>query len=309
MQGIHWALLLLPAMLWGYFTLNDGIWWIENIIGYPALFAVGYSLWCLIMLMIKHWLKAGICALLVGCFLLLSPSQSRDLFARCDNPLSIIQYNLFYSNPNLNQLITYLIQNPADLVVLQEVSPSVGERLQTLTDIYPYYYGGQPGVGYPSSQMILSRFPLEQASVYTTPDQQHVIFSTWQAGKQSPLLLVSAHPVSPRSEELWHRRNAILATIESLLDQYESREVLVVGDFNLSARSLRFMRLFSGFQTAPVASWPIWAQKMETPSWSMVAIDHLWLRSTQGTRKICTRHSQAVPRGSDHRMVVTKIGY
>ncbi|MDN3685681.1 hypothetical protein QW180_27310 [Vibrio sinaloensis] len=52
------------------------------------------------------------------------------------------------------------------MVVLQEVAPEVGERLKTLSDVYPFQYGGQTGVGYPSSQMILSQTELTNMSVF-----------------------------------------------------------------------------------------------------------------------------------------------
>ena len=204
-------------------------------------------------------------------------------------------------------MLSFLHKQELDLVVLQEIAPEVGERLQTLSDVYPFQYGGQSGVGYPSSQMILSKTELKNMSIFMTPDHQAVIKGDWRPNKHQTFSLITAHPPSPRSNALWHRRNALIRTIESLTVEYPSDEVLIVGDFNLSSVSLRYSTLFPQFQSAPVASWPKWPLDFATPAWSMIAIDHLWLKST--TRKLCHRESLEEPSGSDHKAVLTLVGY
>jgi hypothetical protein len=67
--------------------------------------------------------------------------------------------------------------------------------------------------------------------------------------------------------------------------------------------------LFPSYQTLPVASWPNWASDFTTPDFSMIAIDHLWLKSAASGRRICERRSVARPNGSDHKIVITRIGY
>ncbi|EGU48467.1 hypothetical protein VII00023_18114 [Vibrio ichthyoenteri ATCC 700023] len=300
---------MLPAGLWLAFFLNDDIWWLENITGYPALLALLYSLIALISFAFRRWSKCLISILLSLAFFMLTPVTERTVLSQCQNSVSILQYNVFYQNPDVNQLVNYLINHPADLVVLQEVSPQIGEKLQSLSDIYPYIYGGQEGVGYPSGQMILSRYLLSDSSVFMTPDQQSIIRTTWQAGQQQAITIFAAHPPSPRSKPLWYRRNALIKTIESLNRQYPRDEVLVIGDFNLSSRSIRFTQLFLGFQTEPVASWPNWTQLIPTPSSSMIGIDHLWLKSANGLRRICQRERLSMPQGSDHSMILTTIGF
>ena len=303
-----WLLIVFPAGLWAVLYFNDDIWWLENITGYPALFAGLYLGLVVRFLFGQRWRMALTCATLAMTFLMLTPPNERTLVVRCDNSISVLQYNMFYANPYTNELLTYLISQSADLVILQEVTPQVGERLQSLNDRYPYIYGGQEGVGYPSSQMILSRYPLNGTSVLITPDGQSIIRTNWQVGLQK-IIVFAAHPPSPRTKASWYRRNVLIETIESLIRLYPSDDVLVVGDFNLSSRSVRFTQSFLDFQTVPVASWPNWAQGMTTPSSSMIAIDHLWLKSTNEARKICHRSSQSVLRGSDHKMVLTTIGY
>lgn len=308
-RGFVWLVVFAPSIGWVILSFYESTWWIENIVAFPALFLFAYWILAAFLLLIKHWSAGAVCMLLSGVFFLLSPQAKRVQVSHCVTPISIAQYNLYYGNQDINAFINYLISDPKDLVVLQEVAPEIGEKLKKLDDIYPYYYGGQEGIGYPSSQMILSRSPLTDMSVYLTPDEQAIIRGTWHPNRHLALTLVAAHPPSPRTKALWYRRNALIRTIESLNELYPSDEMLVVGDFNLSSVSLRFGQIFSSFQTLPVASWPNWAEQFSTPDFSMIAIDHLWLKSAASGRRICDRRSIAKPNGSDHKLVETTIGY
>ncbi|MEL7413176.1 MAG: endonuclease/exonuclease/phosphatase family protein [Pseudomonadota bacterium] len=306
LRVIKWILLFLPASIWLVARQSHDVWWAENLTSIPALLLFAYLAFALVLLVCRHWVKALTAIAISGAFVpFLLPTQITNN-QTCENPLTIVQFNLFYENPDINQFINYLLKHPADLVVMQELSPQVGEKLHLLNDIYPFYYGGQRGVGYPSNQMILSRYPLEPVSIYHTPDGQEVIRATWQV--DNPITLMTAHPPSPRTEPLWQRRNALIRTIETLTELYPTSEMIVIGDFNLSAASPRFDGLFSRFQSRPVASWPTSIKGVSVPSFAMIGIDHLWLKSENSNRMICSRASTNQPNGSDHRLVTTLIG-
>ncbi|MHA2796957.1 endonuclease/exonuclease/phosphatase family protein [Vibrio harveyi] len=306
LRVIKWIMLFLPASIWLVARQYHDIWWAENLTSIPALILFVYFSLALALLVFRRWAKAIFSALIgFASIAFLLPTQITNN-QTCENPLAIVQFNLFYENPDINQFINYLLKHPADLVVMQELSPQVGEKLHLLDDIYPFYYGGQRGVGYPSNQMILSRYPLEPVSIYHTPDGQEVIRATWQV--DTPITLMTAHPPSPRTEPLWQRRNALIRTIETLTDLYPTLEMIVIGDFNLSAASPRFNGLFSRFQTQPVASWPTSVKGLPVPAFAMIGIDHLWLKSENSNRRICSRASADQPNGSDHKLVTTLIG-
>ncbi|WP_199436077.1 endonuclease/exonuclease/phosphatase family protein [Vibrio owensii] len=306
LRVIKWIVLFLPASIWLVTRQYHDIWWAENLTSIPALLLFVYLGFALVLLVCRHWAKAIFSALIgFASIAFLLPTQITNN-QTCENPLTIVQFNLFYENPDINQFINYLLKHPADLVVMQELSPQVGDKLHLLDDVYPFYYGGQRGVGYPSNQMILSRYPLEPVSIYHTPDGQEVIRATWQV--DNPITLMTAHPPSPRTEPLWQRRNALIRTIETLTDLYPTPEMIVIGDFNLSASSPRFDGLFSRFQTQPVASWPTSVKGLPVHAFAMIGIDHLWLKSENSNRMICSRASTDQPNGSDHRLVTTLIG-
>ena len=145
----------------------------------PSLFLIVYIVFALIFALRLKWAPSAICIVLAGAFTLMAPKSNQNLVSRCANSVSVVQFNLYYENPDVNAFINYLLTKPADLVVMQEVAPEIGERLKMLSDIYPHFYGGQKGVGYPSSQMILSVSPLKNMSVFMTPDEQNIIRGTW----------------------------------------------------------------------------------------------------------------------------------
>lgn len=307
LRWINWLVVFCPTLIWLAFALRDVSWWTENIVAFPSLFLVSYLVFALVFSLFRQWAHAISCLMFSVVFWLLTPVSQQKLTSECANPIRVGQFNTFYGNSDINQVLNFLLSQELDLVVLQEVAPEVGERLKTLSDVYPFQYGGQTGVGYPSSQMILSQTELTNMSVFMTPDQQAVIKGKWRPSKHQAFTLITAHPPSPRSKELWYRRNALIRTIASLTVEYPNDETLIVGDFNLSSISLRYSKLFPEFQSAPVASWPKWSVDVKTPAWTMISIDHLWLKSTE--RKICQRQSLDTPNGSDHKFVLTQIGY
>ncbi|MEZ9233456.1 endonuclease/exonuclease/phosphatase family protein [Vibrio amylolyticus] len=310
MKLLLWLAVLSPAIIWtvSYYTLPR--WWLENITAYPAIFLICYVILFTFSAIAKDP-TLTLTSLCLGIFFFsLTPKNSQTVTA-CSNDLTydVIQYNAYYGNANINSFINELIRSPADLVVMQEVSPELGEKLYSIDDIYPFRYGGQEGVGYPSSQLILSRQPLTGLSVFHTPDAQNIISGEWQVTQNHSIHLITAHPPSPRDQSLWYRRNALIRTIESMTTRYPFPDTLIVGDFNLSSKSELFTQLFSDFDTAPVASWPNWFSNFMPPAFVMIAIDHLWLKSNENNWFICSRKALKHVKGSDHLMIRTQIGF
>ena len=304
-----WICLVLPVLFWALLRQHNDLWWIDNIVSIPSVILLVYLIYTVFLLFRRKWVIGISSFIITLCFIpFLVPSEVHRT-DKCEGKLKVAQFNLFYENPDINQFINYLIKNPVDLVIMQELSPSVGDKLHLLDDLYPFYYGGQHHVGYPSNQMILSKYPLEPVTIYHTPDGQEVIRATWQVEEGEAITLMSAHPPSPRNERLWQRRNALIRTIEMLAEVYPSDEMMVVGDFNISAASPSFSGLFEEFQSSPVSSWPTSIKGLPIPGFTMIGIDHFWLKSKSMQRKICRRQSLSHPEGSDHRLVTTVVGY
>ena len=225
----------------------------------------------------------------------------------CSATVLIVQFNVFYENMNIDAFIDYLHSEPADLVVMQEVSPMHRKNLSSLAELYPYQFKGMNGMNTASDQMILSRTPLLSMSIYPAPDTEKIIMGLWQISDDKQISLITAHLPSPRNAVRWQRRNTAISFIEQLVKNHSSEDMLIIGDFNLSSASLRYRRIFSDFTHFPVVSWPNLQKGSRMPTFAMIAIDHLWLKSRQQGWQICSRSTKRSPDGSDHKMVLTKI--
>jgi len=304
---IKWIFLFLPALIWFTFRHYHNVWWMENVSSIPIFILFIYLFLFVILVIFHHWLKAIASVIAVGYFSsLLLPSEV-NIRETCKKSLSIVQFNLFYENPDVNQFINYLLRHPADLVIIQEVSQQAGDKLRSLDDIYPFYYKGHHGVGYSSNQMILSRYPVDPISTYHILGSDMIIRALWRVDGEV-ITLIIAHAPSPRTEVLWEKRNALIRNIEVYTELYPASEMIIVGDFNLSAASPRYNKLFPRFQSQPVASWPSSIKKVLIPTFTMIGIDHLWIKSDNVSRTICSRTSTNQAGRSDHRLVTTIIG-
>ncbi|OCH49028.1 endonuclease/exonuclease/phosphatase family protein [Aliivibrio fischeri] len=299
-------ILLLPSAIWGMSFELSNLWWLENITGIPSILITYYIGLCIVFAFLHYYVFSGLALLLSCIWFMLSPSSSYSN-GQCVNPLTIVQYNLYYTNPNRSPFLDYLEKNEIDLVVLQETAPWHGDRFMELIDKYPYQFGGTPGLGYPSGQMIISKQPLN-LKAQNTPAGHYMISGVWQSSKHRPVSLYTAHPPSPRSEQLWHERNALIGSLERLSDYSPYADTLIIGDFNLSANTRRFTDAYQDYHTAPLQSWPREIKGLPIPSFSRIAIDHFWIRNSEKPSLfICKREALPQFSGSDHSAVMTYL--
>ena len=296
------------------------IWWLDNLFSYPIGLMAFNALLILIALLMRYrvlLVGSTLCALALIWFIpnsksevVLQPQKKGEVSqdqsaAHCSSSLKIIQFNALYENTDYNRLLNLLLQEQADLVVLQEVAPALEDKLSTLDDIYPYIYGGKTHAKVPSSQFILSKEVILHFSVKPFTEKNKILQGDWQIAPQTSLRLIATHLPSPRNSTLWEERNAMLTHVETLANESDMANTIVLGDFNLSSMNARFRSHFEGFETRPVASWPEWLTRYPTPAFTMISIDHLWLKSAQFS--LCSRQGFLPSLGSDHRMIITKI--
>jgi endonuclease/exonuclease/phosphatase (EEP) superfamily protein YafD len=299
---------LLPLPLAVYLRFFEPSWQLENLAAFLSLFTIYFGLLALIFLMMRHWLVFTGLLLTVLLFTLGMSNISINQSACATNRLSVLQYNVFFDNPSLSSLIDYVNQAQPDMVVLQEVSPRHGQALEALFRSYPYYYGGQIRVGYPSGQMVLSKTPLYGMTTHRTTAGHAFISFVWQTRFEQDVMVIAAHPPSPRNQKHWNERNDMLAEIETLALRSPLTFNLVVGDFNLASTTRRFDKFLPMFHTAPIHSWPVFLKRWHLPTYPIVAIDHLWVSNENSDRSpICQRKRVMEITGSDHAAVMTVL--
>ncbi len=306
---LYIGLVLVPSLVFGWAGQYSQLWWLENLAGIPAIIVGFYSALCLFFLLLSLY-RFFVCslALVVIWFLFLLPAKF-EANQSCANPLSIVQYNLRYENPDLSAFIEYIRTQPLDLVILQEVSPAHGEQFRVLDNVYPFQYGGQAKIGYPSGQMVLSKGLLYGMSVHSSAYGHKLIRGVWQPNNEIDIALFVGHPPSPRNEALWLARNSTMDALETLVSSSALGTTVVVGDFNLSSHSRRFKGMLARFEQQPVRSWPTSFAGIKFPELSMIGIDHLWLKSDSHEKYgICSRRTLQEFEGSDHSPILTVVG-
>ncbi|MEZ8966688.1 endonuclease/exonuclease/phosphatase family protein [Vibrio breoganii] len=287
----------------------SGAWWAENLTAVPFVMLVAYLALSLLSMFLKEKVLSAINIGFALLFYSITPNSKAVTQDACGDTVTIVQYNLAFENTNLKQFTDFLERTQPDLVVMQEVSPEHGQAFAHLSNLYPHRYGGQPKVGYPSNQLILSRHLLYGMSVFRTPDGQNIIRGIWQPRVGVDIGLLAAHPPSPRTKALWYRRDALIRTAEYLANSSAVERNMVIGDFNLSSSSPSYKNAFVGYQSLPVASWKGIRSDIQIPAIAMASIDHLWLTSgVNSDFSICAREALSEVQGSDHVPVKTLLG-
>lgn len=300
-------ILTIPTLVWVSGLLFSNIWWQENILSVTAIPFLFYCLALIFTLFLRNTLQFTFCLPFIFLWGYIHPLDNSKSLSQCPQTLKVFQYNLRYENPSLDPLFYYLQQYPQHLLVFQETTPEHGSFLkESLRTQYPYQFGGQPRVGYPSGQLVLSQYPLFNMKTIATQAGHQIIHGIWHPPTHDPIELYTAHPPSPRNAQLWAERNTLLKTLNDLVEDYidtdnASPAQLIVGDFNLSSTSERYQTLFGGFNSQPVSSWPNWSGLWQ---YLTISIDHLWAHYPL---EICKRKALMNMEGSDHRPIVTYL--
>ncbi len=143
--------------------------------------------------------------------------------------VSIFFANINSQNSEKGKLVSYLRENPPDIVLLVEVNYSWSKELSGLESIYPYskmiVRDGNFGMA------TLSRTPLEVENVFV--DRENMIPALFLKAESSIglLNLVLLHPFPPLGHLATIIRNQYLSALSHRISDFNS-PLLVCGDFN-----------------------------------------------------------------------------
>lgn len=221
--------------------------------------------------------------------------------ARPPRTISVLAYNVFHRNADLDAVLQVIRTSEADLVALAEVSPALRARLAELRDLYPQQRVGR--FGNAGAVAILSRAPIETAyQDQLSRDGRTGLFAR-VATSIGRLWFVAVHPQSPiASAENAASRDAYLRTLGRRVARLDG-PVIVAGDFNTTVFSPAFTRLARTAGLAGGTAW--WATTF--PSWLPpgigIAIDHVLV-----SRDLTVDAPTALDAGgSDHRPIRTRV--
>jgi vancomycin resistance protein VanJ len=162
---------------------------------------------------------------------------------------TVMTYNVTRGDPGVEEILSIIEGEKADVVALQEVSPEVAEALPRLGDRYPYQALHPTPDGY-SGCGVLSRFPLGDDEAFPLVEEMHLSQRlVLEVGGES-LHLFNAHLQPPRvpgerlGGSLLFVPTRYDTTIQDqelarLLEEVDGAKgpVVVVGDFNMTEGS------------------------------------------------------------------------
>lgn len=213
------------------------------------------------------------------------PSSSRK---PATPTLAIASANVRAGNPDPAPLAAWLRAQPADVVVLVELTPGYADRSQdALADVYPYRFlaplDSPFGIG------LLSRRPLADSVRRESADGIPTLAATLDT-VQGPVRVIAAHPMPPLAPH-WHDARDRL--LRDIADRARAIPTVVAGDLNATPWSTALTRVAPALRRACGLA-PTW------PSGHVgIPIDHV-LAGPRWRRIDCVRGPDI---GSDHRPI------
>ncbi|MDC0261774.1 endonuclease/exonuclease/phosphatase family protein [Planctomycetaceae bacterium] len=294
MIALYWLGLmgLSAAVILSFFARN---WWFADLFTH---FRVQGFLLGLLLLSIAvsfvYWKSAGLVTLL----LIVQGSIIAPYILPRSQPVlpasatSLLVWNVYVGNPNVEKVVELIKEKEADVVVLFEVSPELGVQLGALRDEYPHFEIESSADGFGSA--IFSRQPLKEISIRRVGNE---LDNTVVARFEDGTTLVGVHTLPPEGPTYSRIRNQQLDELAEFIAQ-QSGPVLVVGDLNITPWSPHFQDLLRDAKlTDPrcgrgvLTSWPKGKPLIRIP------IDHIL-----STNEITLGELRVFPEtyGSDH---------
>jgi hypothetical protein len=316
--------ILIPSLIWLLLKRVHSPWWLENFLSTPFVILVIYSVLMLTLIYfvsyldyLVYFLVNFILAVLLnntGTFNNIVNFNNAGTLKEqvCIDPVTFFQFNIKYTENEheLNELIEHLVAGQYHLITLQGVSHRSRQQIiDKLSPYYPYFIRGESREHQHvyTDQLIFSSYAFSNIKYFNNNSSSSLISSQWQL-PYSEINLHTLHPPSPRNEKLWQKRNKTLYQLKHALNtspvkSSSIKNLLVIGDLNLSKHSSRIKMLMQGMNTEFVNSWP--KNRYMLPFLGL-AIDHFWVSKPAN---VCFRQRINKFSWSDHYAVKTQVDF
>lgn len=209
--------------------------------------------------------------------------------------------NLLYRNRDRSGFTDWLASQPADLIVVQEVSPEWAGALAGQTG-YPYRKlfarSDAYGIG------VLSRWPLlEVGARDLAGDGLPSLYGRIAVGGRE-IRFIGLHARWPVLPQLAKQRDASLRAAAELACA-DSSPVVALGDLNLTPYSPEFAAFLRASGLRDAMHGGLWQPTWQAGFWPLaLRIDHVLV-----SPGLCVEHAEVGPDiGSDHRPVIVRLG-
>ena len=290
-------------------------WWLDNLINLQPQWILLALLSLLVSIKYLKYLLVPLSLLYVAIIgLNLAPLYlSEPSINQGSETLTIAQFNIMYENPNMERIISSLVESEYDVVLVQEVGDDKTEKIAKLIRSYPYSIGVKASDEYTSRQVLFSRWPIVEKKVhdlgYVEGSVIEVIILT--PSNNTPVQIYAFHPGAPRNKMLWRLRNRTLEFVAGQVSASRLQHKIVIGDFNTSPWSPEFKNLESNGQLKNSAngygyipSWALYSSNKLIRLLSSAYIDHCLV-----SRSVHVHNKQYhFIDGSDHLLISTELG-
>ncbi|MEK6745942.1 MAG: endonuclease/exonuclease/phosphatase family protein [Pseudomonadota bacterium] len=219
--------------------------------------------------------------------------------------IKILQFNILYINDEFKKTIPWIIEQNADIVVLQEITEP---RANELTELKKHYSWSQIRTNDKRrafGMAIFSKLPVKKFDYIDIGDGWNHYTRTEFSVNNLQLNLYELHTPPPVSEHFFELRNQNLSVLADVMSKDESPHRILIGDMNSTIYSpylqnvLTSAKLYSNQQNYNMeGTWPSFL-----PVPLRIGIDHV-IASKQ--IKIENREI-AKEQNSDHLPIITTL--
>lgn len=240
-----------------------------------------------------------------------SPNKVVSPLKRQENvseSIRLLQYNLFSRNDQVDAFIDYVLENqPAEMILLQEVAPHFSKKVLMLKSLYPYHTSHDDMKK--SGLAVFSQLPIGSHQILRTHKAGHyyIRVSSKTRKNKKNFVVYNVHLFSPKSQSRWEHRNQALISLGKKITMEAAKYRIIIGDFNTSSASPWIYKLqnTSGghLASSPEAFFYSWSMLPSKSWWNGVLIDHMLLSGDLE----CLERKSPGDFGSDHLPIVNTV--
>ena len=269
---------------------------------------IGGILLFFILLFLKRFWASVICVFVCIVF-------TADILSSCNhcnailkdrsqirNKLRLISFNISYENPveNFKNIREMILSEKPDIVLFQEFSPQMQDKIKTLRSIFPYSTELNKPKG-PFDSLILSKHPLTNTKV----DDNHVVITNLILN-EAEISIVGIHLLPGGTQENFNYTLQQINYLKTILSN-TSKNLILLGDLNMTSTSKRFANFleetnlytYTSYKNI-TSTWPAFV-----PNFLGIQIDHVLF--SNNFKMVDKKVSNSF--GSVHRPLIVELSY
>ena len=151
----------------------------------------------------------------------------------------IISINIFSQNEEYQHLKNYLTKEKADVIVLQELTPSWQKHVDFIRKEYPYYKEEPRTNNFGIA--VYSKIPFDSVQTKNYIDEMHPSLLGYLKVAGKPVAILMTHPVPPLPNQArFERRNTQYRLMKDEIDALPNQNIILIGDLNSTIYSPNF---------------------------------------------------------------------